>query len=103
MEGRTLTQEFEVDMAAYFFRLTITAESHIEDGGIGAYEFWGTKGYDSQPYETLEDAELEIEELEVYNFDGDAIAYDDRKMGHLLDQWMDDKFDTIQETLITYN
>jgi len=28
---------------------------HSCDGGIGSFEFWGFKGYDSQPYVSCED------------------------------------------------
>ena len=32
------------------FSATVELEVECGDDGIGSYEFWGTRGYDSQPY-----------------------------------------------------
>jgi len=40
------------------FTVEFTAEPHKEDDGIGAYEFWGMKGHDSQPYISCERSDI---------------------------------------------
>lgn len=101
MEARTVEAEFEIDMGAYFFRLSLAAETHIEDDGIGAYEFWGSKGYDVQLYESLEGAYFDFNVLDLYDENGDEIAYNEKIHGHLLEQWLDDKYDEVEQELIT--
>ena len=38
------------DSESIYIEVQFEGKPRKEDAGIGAYEYWGAKGYDSQPY-----------------------------------------------------
>jgi hypothetical protein len=46
---------------------TLTAYVTTQDDGIGSYEFWGMRGYDSSPYRAVSDDGIQIEDVEQFS------------------------------------
>ena len=45
-----MTHDFEIDSFEYegkFYSIGVTVEYELDNDGIGAYEYWGAKGFDS--------------------------------------------------------
>ena len=59
-EPRKVTLDKELHIGDYTINVTFTATTSLGDDGIGSYEFWGAIGFDSQPYEYIE----EIDDIE---------------------------------------
>jgi hypothetical protein len=62
--------KFEYDGKKYSVTGTAIHETHTEDVGIGSYEFWGSRGYDSRIVESSEFSECEFDSLAIYPDDG---------------------------------
>lgn len=62
----------------------LLGEGRWEDDGIGSYEFWGMRGYDSRPY---------IEVVDV-TFDKEAYSKEDCA---LINQWIDDNYGEVYD------
>ena len=58
--------KFEYDGKKYSVTGTAIHETHKEDIGIGSYEFWGSRGYDSQIVQQSEYEECEFKDLFIY-------------------------------------
>jgi hypothetical protein len=62
--------KFEYDGKKYSVTGTAIHETHTEDVGIGSYEFWGSRGYDSQIVQQSDYEECEFECLSIYPEEG---------------------------------
>ena len=69
--------------------VTFFATPRQEDAGIGPYEFWGQKSYDSRPYVSCEH----------YGIDYDETLYSPEINKKIL-QWLEDNYDRIEEEFI---
>ena len=58
--------KFEYDGKKYSVTGTAIHNTEKEDVGIGPYEFWGSRGYDSQIVNQSEFSECEFDGLAIY-------------------------------------
>lgn len=61
-----MTTDFQCEVQLYgiSYLCDVTLELTPGDNGIGAYEYWGAKGYDSQPCWELESLSFEATDEE---------------------------------------
>ena len=64
-----------------------TGNPHPCDDGIGGYEFWGGKGYDSRPYVSCEDT-----------IDWDRTLYSDRE-NSIIEKYLEENEEEIDSQL----
>ena len=62
--------KFEYEGKKYSVTGTAIHNTETEDIGIGSYEFWGSRGYDSRIVESSEFTECEFDSLAIYPDDG---------------------------------
>jgi hypothetical protein len=62
--------KFEYEGKKYSLTGTAIHNTEKEDIGIGSYEFWGSRGYDSRIVESSEFSECEFDSLAIYPDDG---------------------------------
>jgi hypothetical protein len=58
-------EEVQFDGDRHFYYIEFYASGEVTDCGIGSYEFWGAKGYDSRP--CVEEFSIDLEVIEAFD------------------------------------
>jgi hypothetical protein len=99
-EKETVRGNFELEEIDIFtMNFDLSGEGTYIDEGIGAYEFWGAPGFDSQIVLSLEDIKFDIEIENVYDKEGEEVKIDSSHY-KLIEKWIDDNPEKVDNKLL---